>query len=295
MKKKILFITLSNIGDALLTTPVLEYLHQKHPKAEIDIVGDLRSQEIFSACDYKNNFFLKDKSKGLIGNIELLIKLRKNFYDIAVDLRTDLFLYFIKADKKFFKKKNTQIHSALKHFSAVEFDLTKIPDTKIWIPNKVLIKIKNKIPKESKKIICLGLGANSSHKIWPTLNYVNLCNLLREQFDTFILLGTKNEKKYANIFKRNFNGNVFDFCGDLSLIESAAILKKAKFFIGNDSGLGHIASATNTKSFTIFGEGNPVRYKPYGIKSFFYQNHERDIKLIDVETIFQNINKLKIL
>ena len=59
MKKKILFITLSNIGDAILTTPVLEYLHQMHPKAKIDIVGDLRSQELFSGCDYKNNFFFR--------------------------------------------------------------------------------------------------------------------------------------------------------------------------------------------------------------------------------------------
>jgi len=52
--KKILFITLSNIGDAILTTPVLEYLHQKYPKAKIDIVGDFRSKEIFNNCNYKN-------------------------------------------------------------------------------------------------------------------------------------------------------------------------------------------------------------------------------------------------
>ena len=42
MIKKILFITLSNIGDVILTTPTLEYLHSIYPKAKIDIVGDLR-------------------------------------------------------------------------------------------------------------------------------------------------------------------------------------------------------------------------------------------------------------
>jgi len=293
--KKILLITLSNIGDAILTTPVLEYLHQKYPKAKIDIVGDFRSKEIFNNCNYKNNFFIKDKTKKLLGNIQLLLKLRENFYDIAIDLRTDFFLYFVNADKKFFKKKNANIHSALQHFSVIENDIRKIPDPKIWIPNDVLQKIRNKIPKNSKKIICFGLGANSPHKIWPTLNYVYLSNLLEKNFDTFILLGNKKEKKYANIFKRNFNGKVIDFCGNLSLIESAAVLKIANLFIGNDSGLGHIASATNTNSFTIFGEGNPARYKPFNLKSYFYQNPEKDINLIDVETIFQKINKLKIL
>jgi len=295
MIKKILFITLSNIGDVILTTPVLDYLHSIYPKAKIDIVGDLRSKEIFDACNYKNIFYLKDKSKGLIGNIKLIYKLRQNKYDIAIDLRTDFYLFFIKAKKKFFKKNTKDTHSALKHFSAIEDDLNKIPNTNIWIPEHTLEKVKNKIPKNAKKILCLGLGANSSHKIWPTSNYVELCYLLADKFDTFILLGSKNEQHYSKFFKKDFNGNVIDLCGYLTIIESAAVLKMANFFIGNDSGLGHIASATETKSFTIFGEGNPLRYKPWGIKSYFYQNHEKDINLIDVETIYQNINKLKIL
>ena len=40
---KILFITLSNIGDAILTTPTLESLHFKYPNALFDIVGDMDS------------------------------------------------------------------------------------------------------------------------------------------------------------------------------------------------------------------------------------------------------------
>jgi heptosyltransferase-3 len=295
MIKKILFITLSNIGDVILTTPVLEYLHTKYPKAKIDIVGDLRSKEIFDACRYKNIFYIKDKSKGLIGNIKLINKLRQKEYDIAIDLRTDFYLFFIKANKKFFKRNNKNTHSALKHFSAIEDDLNKIPNTNIWIPEYIIEKVKNKIPKNAKKILCLGLGANSTHKIWPTSNYVELCYLLTNKFDTFILLGSKNEQQYSKIFKKGFNENVIDLCGYLTILESAAILKKANFFIGNDSGLGHIASATKTKSFTIFGDGSPLRYKPFSMESYFYQNHEKDINLIDVETIFEEIKKIKIL
>ena len=41
--KKILFITLSNLGDVILTTPALEAIHSKYPNAKVDIVGDKKS------------------------------------------------------------------------------------------------------------------------------------------------------------------------------------------------------------------------------------------------------------
>ena len=52
--KKILFITLSNIGDVILTTPTLEALHFKYPNAIFDIVGDKRSRILFKYCPYIN-------------------------------------------------------------------------------------------------------------------------------------------------------------------------------------------------------------------------------------------------
>ena len=49
--KKILFITLSNLGDAILTTPALEAINIKYPNALIDIVGDKKSICIFKQAD----------------------------------------------------------------------------------------------------------------------------------------------------------------------------------------------------------------------------------------------------
>ena len=65
--KKILFITLSNIGDVILTTPTLEALHFKFPNATFDIVGDKRSKILFKYCPYVSNFYEKDKDSGWCG------------------------------------------------------------------------------------------------------------------------------------------------------------------------------------------------------------------------------------
>ena len=87
--KRILFITLSNIGDAILTTPTLESLHLKYPNAVFDIVGDKRSRILFKYCPYMYNFIEKDKSLGWCGLLSLIKKLRQERYDLAVDLRSD--------------------------------------------------------------------------------------------------------------------------------------------------------------------------------------------------------------
>jgi len=76
------------------------------------------------------------------------------------------------------------------------------------------------------------------------------------------------------------------------LIETSAIIELSDLFIGNDSGLGHISSAVNTKSFTIFGEGQPNRYRPWGKKAFWYQSKDLKIESIDISSIYKRIIKI---
>ena len=87
--QKLLFVGLSCVGDAVMTTPVLQALHQVYPDAEIDIVADRRSWEIFEHCPYRGDIFYKDKQRFLRGAPALLKELLATRYDVVVDLRTD--------------------------------------------------------------------------------------------------------------------------------------------------------------------------------------------------------------
>jgi heptosyltransferase-3 len=292
MKDKILLISLSNIGDAIMTTPVISYLYEQNKNAVIDIVCDKKTYEIFRFCPYVNKIFIKNKEKGFIGNLALIKTLRQTKYKIAVDLRTDILLFFVKSKKKFFKKNNSKIHSAQKHFSAVESNYDFMPKTTIWIPKKIDQKIKKLIPKTAKKILSLALGANSEHKIWPINNYLNLVNKLDNKFDLIILVGDHRDEDKANDFCKMYSGKTINFCGKMNLIESASLIKLSDYFIGNDSGLGHIAAAVETPSFTIFGKENPFQYHPWGTYARWYQNKDKDINKITPSLIFNLINKI---
>ena len=289
MFKKILFVPLSNIGDAVMTLPTLIYLKKMHPYAKFDLICDARSVEIFQFFPSINKIYIRDKKGGISYQFRFIRKIRQTHYDLAVDLKTDFLLWFLRAKRKIRKVNNKSLHSVEKHFISICSNLKKIPNPKIYIPTKLQNNIKNIFPSNKGKTIALALGANSNHKVWPTENYVRLLKLLKIHFENIILIGSKNEMDKAQLFKKLYTKKVFDFCGKLTLLETASIIKKSDFFIGNDSGLGHIASAVNTQNFIIFGDGDPDRYRPWGNKSSWYQNPEKDISLITPEQIYKEV------
>ena len=83
---RILVITLSNIGDAVMTTPVIVALRQQYPDASIDIVTDARASGLFEHMPGRGTVFLKDKSTGWRGTARLVKQLRLRRYDLVVDL-----------------------------------------------------------------------------------------------------------------------------------------------------------------------------------------------------------------
>jgi len=292
--KKILFITLSNIGDAILTTPTLEALHFKYPNAVFDIVGDKRSRILFKYCPYMNNFIEKDKSLGWYGLLSLIKEMRKETYDLAVDLRSDVLLYFIISKQKFFKASNNSspnFHSAEKHFLSIKKIIQDNPPlANIWLSDyesEISRKIYNKY--SNSRFLTLGLGANFSGKIWDIAKFIDLVKFLKNIFGVIILVGDQKDAILSKKFISEYKGTVIDCCGHYNLLETAAIIKKSNFFVGNDSGLGHIASAVGTKSFTIFGVGSPYRYRPWGKNAFWIQDKNFEINNVDSKTVANKI------
>ncbi len=295
--KNILFITLSNIGDVILTTPTLEAIHHEFSNAKIDIVGDPRSSGIFKNCPYLHNFFSKNKSDGWVGIIKLLLKIRKIKYDLAVDLRSDGLLYLIRAKTKIHKLSNKlsmDMHSAEKHFCAIKEIVSKeIPTTHIWL-SKNEIDISSKILNQykSKRILALGLGSKYIDKNWSVLSFVDMADKLRDYFDLVMLVGDQKDASLSKKFTQKYSGDVVDCAGKYNILETAALLKKSIFFVGNDSGLGHLASAVGINTFTIFELGQPHRYRPWGSRAYWHQDRTFNINNVKSSVIANKIKKI---
>jgi heptosyltransferase-3 len=295
--QKILFITLSNIGDVVMTTPVLEALHLAYPHAIIDVMGDARSEILFRDCPFIHTFFRKPKKVGIKQAYDFIQTVRQTYYDLAVDLRTDGLLYLLCAKHKLHKLSNRKLmhmHSVEKHFATIKTFLPSIamPCTKLYLADKDKASAQLFLKTHGlagKRILALGLGANFAGKIWPVSAFVGLAKALSEHFDVVLLFGNQQESILAAEFIANYQGLVVDASGQFDLMQTTALLANARYFVGNDSGLGHLASAVKVPSFTVFGVGQPHRYRPWGQTARWFQDEGHEIKHVDSETIAQQV------
>lgn len=286
----ILFVTLSNIGDAVLTTPCLEALHRCCPAAVIDMVVDPRSQAIFGACPYLGQRIVLDKKTGWRGRLALIRRLRQQRYDLAVDLRSDWLLYFMRARHKlakFSSRAGRGLHSAEKHAAALRpLGITTTPETRLWLAPAHRQYAEHKLASWAEwRILALGPGANFAGKIWPVEYYVALVKQLADSFDGVLLLGSQQDAERAALFTRDCPLPVINACGECDLLEAAALLEHAGLFVGNDSGLGHIASAVGIPTMTVFGPGFPARYRPWGPSAGWLQSRDGSMQSLTPDDV----------
>lgn len=287
---KILLITLSNIGDVVMTTPVLEALHRAWPLATIDIVTDARANRLFTHCPYSGRVVLKNKQAGWRGTVALVKQLRRARYDLVVDLRTDGLTLLLRAGHRLTRRGSRSLghHAVERHFGVISryIGTSSIPAAQIW-----LSKAEHRFVDEQlsglpgQRWLVLGPGARWQPKRWPALHFRALVNQVQEKFDAVILLGDMTEMAVCQDIGSQLPLPAINLAGKTDLLQAAAVLTRAQLFVGNDSGPGHIAAATGTPTVTVFGPGDPARYHPWHPQACWVQSSTGNIEDITVEAV----------
>jgi len=291
---KILLITLSNIGDAVMTTPVLEALHNRYPLAAIDIVTDARARELFTHCPYAGDILLKDKQAGWRGTAALVKQLRQTHYDLVVDLRTDGLTLLLRARQRLTRRgsRPTGHHAVERHFGVIRRHIAADtpPATQIWLSaaeHHYAGEQLAGLPGE--RWLALAPGARWPPKCWPWQNFHALVNQLQTEFEAVILLGDASEHIVCQRIMDNIPLPAINLAGKTGLLQAAAVLSRTSLFAGNDSGLGHIAAATDVPTVTLFGPGDPARYHPWHPQARWIQSSSGNIEDIAVNAVIAEI------
>ena len=100
--------------------------------------------------------------------------------------------------------------------------------------------------------------SNYAPKDWPAARWEALIEDLSVRYPyTFIEVGLRSNLTISSPAYRNL-------CGQLTILETAEVIRRARYFIGLDSGPSHLASATGTFGFILMGSLNEFpAYNPY--------------------------------
>lgn len=279
---KILFVTLSNIGDAVLTLPALDYLTSAFPAAEVTCLVGPRPRELFVSNPAVRSIVVYDKKSRLRDKVRLLARLRRERFDAIVDLRNSIFGFLLPCRyriRRFLRFPPGLTHMSERHlYKAVSM---RIPGSSLGPEGKAVAALRRSSlrpgPQDSEyvagilkecgwpeaRVIAVACGARSHTKRWQQDKFVAVCTELLSQQDTAVLLvGDAQDREIASYIASKCAGRIINLCGRTTILQLAALLRRAAFLLTNDSALLHIASYLNVPVAAVFGPHQRQKIRP---------------------------------
>ena len=266
-RKSILVVTLSNIGDVILTTPVIAALHSRFPGAKLTVVVGPKAAGILKGSALIDRLLIYDKESSLGEKLKLVRKLREEFYDYVVDLRNSAFPFLVRAWRR------SSIFRPHREIAARDYHLEVLKWMKLRPPafqkfdffskkeeESLWQKLRQKGVPETNEMVLLAPGAGSEQKRWCLEGFTEVAQgLFKSHSFSIYTVGDSREvllgKKLAEIDSR-----IINLAGAITLRELGALVSRAKLVVTNDSACMHLAYELERPAVALFGPSNPERY-----------------------------------
>ncbi len=273
--QNILVIQTAFIGDAILASSLLEKLHAKFPSASISILVRKGNESIYKQHPFLNETLVWNKQNNKLKNLfSLLFTIRKNKYDCVVNCHRYASSGFLTAfsgakHSAGFKQNpfSFLFNTTVKHrFAPGLHEINRYNELLSDFCGKA-VYLPKLYPSEAdakaisafvkKNMVCIAPASVWFTKQLPVEKWVELINLIPEE-KTIYLLGAANDasicEKIISFSKRK---NIQHLCGQLSLLQSALLMKQAEMNYVNDSAPLHLASSQNAPVKAIFLSTSP--------------------------------------
>ncbi|MFT8712560.1 glycosyltransferase family 9 protein [Komagataeibacter rhaeticus] len=262
----ILFITSTRLGDAILSTGLLDTLLHRYPRADFTIACGPVAAGLFAHMPRRVRTIEMVKRPRDMHWVDLWRQCRGTRWDLCVDLRGSIVSYFLRVGRRHIMCGGRREGRRITHIGNL-LDLDPAPMPVTWTSAGERARAAAMLPDDGSRWIALGPTANWDGKIWPADRFVTVFNTLRAADPAMrpvILYGPgEAERARARTVLAQLP-DALDTGGALSVTQVAALLARCTLFIGNDSGLMHLAAATGIPTVGLFGRSKASEYAPAG-------------------------------
>ena len=291
--EKILIIATRQIGDTLITTPLISAIKKKWPNAQIDFLGYNNSLSMLSGNTDLNIVIGTKPRPKFIDYLKQFFQLFKR-YDLAVITQPSdrAYIYGLIAAKhrvgvipvepklNWWKKKisihNVEVDYFHQHVITEKLRLLEpfVSESDLF-GHPISVRPPNSVnlPSEiqstlSESFVVIHPTPLTAYKRWPLANWVELIESLSENHQ-IVLSGApiaqdrELNQAIIDLLSDSAKKSILNLDGRLKLDQLGTLLRQAKLYIGVDTSVTHLAAACNTPTITLFGATPPTNFGPW--------------------------------
>lgn len=287
--RKVLLVRLRSIGDTVLATPSVFALKRFLPNVKVDILVEDWVAPLLNDHPHIDNVIVLERN-GLVARARVARELRAQNYDVVYNLHGGTTATFLtratgahhRVGFKSYQYAQLQNHQApsplllwgQQKTHSVEQQLallgwtgvpvTDRPRTQLGISNEANEKVKQLLAQAgltNRKVALIHPAAAFATKQWATEHFARVAEFLSDRGLAPVAIAASNER--ALLEKLCSEAAVKITTCDLSLPEVTALAADSQLFVGNDSGIAHIAAAVGTPAVVIFGSSNIAHWRPW--------------------------------
>ncbi|MDD5436093.1 MAG: glycosyltransferase family 9 protein [Candidatus Omnitrophica bacterium] len=270
--KRILVITLSNVGDIILTTPVIKALAKEFPGIRLDVMVGPQGKEIFEKDPHVFKVIIYDKHLPIGQKRRLQLKLKKLKYDLVVDIRNTVFPLLIGPRFRTATIQNFPhhiIHRKLRHLYRLKsVGIEKMEESPYIHTTSQDDEYIDRMLKENDivdPIVVMNAGAKSHLKRWTAGGFAEVAErLMAECRASVVFVGLNEDEAIVKEVISRMNRKPHNFVNKTNIRQLASLLKRSRLLITNDSAPLHLGCAVGVKVVALFGPTDPRKYGPTG-------------------------------
>ena len=264
----ILFVTATRIGDAVLSTGLLQYLIERYPSARLTIAAGPIAAPLFEAVPRLERLIVVEKRRWASHWLPLYAAVGTRRWGLVVDLRGSALVWPPRTGaRKVIAKGNDREHR-VRQLGRL-FDPDPLPGPRLWTAPSHERQAQALLPAGA-PMLAIGTAANWRGKQWRGNRFAELARRLTATGGLLpgarvaVLAGAHERGQALPLLDAIPGERVIDLVGRVDLLTAAAVLRHCALFIGNDTGLMHIAAAIGTPTLGLFGPSPIEKYAPWG-------------------------------
>lgn len=250
-----LFILPTLLGDAILTSGAIDRF--KHEPSTI--IASPLSAPLFADLPHLERVISLGKKPWKKHWFEMWQETHKISWDRIFDFRGSVLSYLLKAKERYvWRHPNNSIH---KVYQVSQFlGNTDILSPTLWFSEDRLVRIKPERP-----VLAVAPIPGWRGKQWPIENFTTLLKSFCKNYpeaQVAVFCAPKERELVEPLLKNLPKDQCINTIGG-DLLDSAALIRSSRLFIGNDSGLMHLSAAVRTPTIALFGPSNEKIYGPW--------------------------------